>query len=50
MNVTPFQFLDALELSQSSLLLKLMAGVLCRDTKHIMEELFQTCFQRIARR
>ncbi|KAM9553657.1 DNA-dependent protein kinase catalytic subunit [Salvelinus alpinus] len=43
------KFLDALELSQSPLLLKLMAGVLCRDTKHIMEELFQTCFQRIAR-
>ncbi|KAK6293153.1 hypothetical protein J4Q44_G00366540 [Coregonus suidteri] len=44
------KFLDALELSQSPLLLKLMAGVLCRDTKHIMEDLFQTCFQRIARR
>ncbi|KAL2085629.1 hypothetical protein ACEWY4_018949 [Coilia grayii] len=44
------KFLDALELSQSALLLKLMAGVLCRDKKHIMEELFQTCFQRIARR
>uniref|UniRef100_A0A8L0DT02 DNA-dependent protein kinase catalytic subunit n=1 Tax=Oncorhynchus mykiss TaxID=8022 RepID=A0A8L0DT02_ONCMY len=44
------KFLDALELSQSPLLLKLMARVLCRDTKHIMEDLFQTCFQRIARR
>uniref|UniRef100_A0A4W5N3K6 DNA-dependent protein kinase catalytic subunit n=1 Tax=Hucho hucho TaxID=62062 RepID=A0A4W5N3K6_9TELE len=44
------KFLDALELSQSPLLLKLIAGVLCRDTKHIMEELFQTCFQRISRR
>uniref|UniRef100_A0A8C7HZ68 DNA-dependent protein kinase catalytic subunit n=1 Tax=Oncorhynchus kisutch TaxID=8019 RepID=A0A8C7HZ68_ONCKI len=36
------KFLDALELSQSPLLLKLMAGVLCRDTTHIMEDLFQT--------
>uniref|UniRef100_A0A8C7SL94 DNA-dependent protein kinase catalytic subunit n=1 Tax=Oncorhynchus mykiss TaxID=8022 RepID=A0A8C7SL94_ONCMY len=36
------KFLDALELSQSPLLLKLMARVLCRDTKHIMEDLFQT--------
>ncbi|XP_031440254.1 DNA-dependent protein kinase catalytic subunit [Clupea harengus] len=44
------KFLDALELSQSPLLLKLMTGVLCRDKKHIMEELFQTCFQRLARR
>ncbi|XP_030635503.1 DNA-dependent protein kinase catalytic subunit [Chanos chanos] len=43
------KFLDALELSQSPLLLKLMAGVLCRDKRHIMEDLFQTCFQRIAR-
>lgn len=44
-----FQFLDALELSQSPLLLKLMTKVLCRDKKHIMEDLFQTCFQKIAR-
>ncbi|XP_068437827.1 DNA-dependent protein kinase catalytic subunit [Clinocottus analis] len=44
------KLLDALELSQSPLLLKLMAGILCRDRKHIMEEPFQTCFQRIARR
>ncbi|XP_060788690.1 DNA-dependent protein kinase catalytic subunit-like isoform X1 [Neoarius graeffei] len=43
------KFLDALELSQSPLLLKLMAKVLCRDKKHIMEDRFQTCFQRIAR-
>ncbi|XP_060730052.1 DNA-dependent protein kinase catalytic subunit isoform X1 [Tachysurus vachellii] len=42
------KFLDALELSQSPLLLKLMSKVLCRDKKHIMEDLFQTCFQRIA--
>ncbi|KAM3592965.1 uncharacterized protein V6R79_002700 [Siganus canaliculatus] len=44
------KLLDALELSQSPLLLKLMAGILCRDRKHIMEEQFQTCFQRIAKR
>lgn len=44
------KLLDALELSQSPLLLKLMAGILCRDQKHIMEEHFQTCFQRIAKR
>ncbi|XP_053349394.1 DNA-dependent protein kinase catalytic subunit [Clarias gariepinus] len=43
------KFLDALELSQSPLVLKLMAKVLCRDRKHIMEDLFQTCFQKIAR-
>lgn len=45
-----YQLLDALELSQSPLLLRLMAGILCRDRKHIMEEQFQTCFQRIAER
>ncbi|XP_041669965.1 DNA-dependent protein kinase catalytic subunit [Cheilinus undulatus] len=44
------KLLDTLELSQSPLLLKLMAGILCRDKKHIMEENFQTCFQRIAKR
>ncbi|KAK1173766.1 DNA-dependent protein kinase catalytic subunit [Acipenser oxyrinchus oxyrinchus] len=44
------KFLDALELSQSPMLLKLMTGILCRDNKHVMEELFQTCFKRIARR
>ncbi|XP_010766865.1 DNA-dependent protein kinase catalytic subunit [Notothenia coriiceps] len=44
------KMLDALELSQSPLLLKLMAGILCRDRKHIMEETFQACFQRIAKR
>ncbi|XP_037550083.1 DNA-dependent protein kinase catalytic subunit [Nematolebias whitei] len=44
------KLLDALELSQSPLLLQLLAGVLCRDRKHIMEEQFQTCFQRIAKR
>ncbi|XP_072306662.1 DNA-dependent protein kinase catalytic subunit [Eucyclogobius newberryi] len=44
------KLLDALELSHSPLLLKLMASILCRDKKHIMEEQFQTCFQRIAKR
>ncbi|KAM8881271.1 DNA-dependent protein kinase catalytic subunit [Synchiropus picturatus] len=44
------KLLDALELSQSPLLLKLMARILCRDRKHIMEEQFQSCFQRIAKR
>ncbi|KAL4648766.1 DNA-dependent protein kinase catalytic subunit isoform X1 [Arapaima gigas] len=44
------KFLDALELSHSPMLLKLMAEVLCRDQKHIMEEQFQTCFKKIARR
>uniref|UniRef100_A0AAR2IVV3 DNA-dependent protein kinase catalytic subunit n=1 Tax=Pygocentrus nattereri TaxID=42514 RepID=A0AAR2IVV3_PYGNA len=43
------KFLDALELSQSPVLLMLMAKVLCRDKKHIMEDQFQKCFQRIAR-
>ncbi|XP_048062032.1 LOW QUALITY PROTEIN: DNA-dependent protein kinase catalytic subunit-like [Megalobrama amblycephala] len=42
------KFLEALHLSQSPMLLKLMARVLCQDKKHIMEELFQTCFQNIA--
>lgn len=44
------KLLDALELSKSPLLLQLLAGILCRDRKHIMEEQFQTCFQRIAKR
>uniref|UniRef100_A0A8D3CWJ1 DNA-dependent protein kinase catalytic subunit n=1 Tax=Scophthalmus maximus TaxID=52904 RepID=A0A8D3CWJ1_SCOMX len=44
------KLLDALQLSQSPLLLKLLSGILCRDRKHIMEEQFQTCFQRLAKR
>uniref|UniRef100_A0A8C5C786 DNA-dependent protein kinase catalytic subunit n=1 Tax=Gadus morhua TaxID=8049 RepID=A0A8C5C786_GADMO len=44
------KLLDALELSQSPLLLKLLAGVLCQDSKHIMEDQFQNCFQSIAKR
>ncbi|XP_029313652.1 DNA-dependent protein kinase catalytic subunit [Cottoperca gobio] len=44
------KLLDALELSHCPLLLKVMAGILCRDRKHIMEEPFQTCFQKIAKR
>ncbi|TRY56699.1 hypothetical protein DNTS_012969 [Danionella cerebrum] len=43
------KFLEALQLSQSPVLLTLMARVLCRDKTHIMEELFQTCFQNMAR-
>ncbi|XP_072855016.2 DNA-dependent protein kinase catalytic subunit [Pogona vitticeps] len=44
------KFLDALELSQSSMLLQLMTEILCRDPKHIMEKLFEISFKRIARR
>jgi len=45
-----FQFLDALELSQSPMLLQLMTEVLCRDHIHFMEDLFQASFKRISRR
>lgn len=45
-----FQFLEALELSQSPMLLQLMTEVLCRDHRHFMEDLFQASFKRIARR
>ncbi|XP_062986775.1 DNA-dependent protein kinase catalytic subunit [Elgaria multicarinata webbii] len=44
------KFLDALELSQSPMLLQLMTEILCRDQRHIMEELFEISFKRIARR
>ncbi|CAN9506484.1 unnamed protein product [Ophioblennius macclurei] len=44
------KLLDALELSHSPLLLRLLALILCRDKRHIMEEQFQKCFQRIAKR
>ncbi|KAM6171214.1 DNA-dependent protein kinase catalytic subunit isoform 3-T3 [Erethizon dorsatum] len=44
------KFLDALELSQSPILLQLMAEILCREQQHVMEELFQTAFKRIVRR
>ncbi|XP_073924597.1 DNA-dependent protein kinase catalytic subunit isoform X2 [Castor canadensis] len=44
------KFLDALELSQSPILLKLMTEILCREQQHVMEELFQTTFKKIARR
>ncbi|XP_067887902.1 DNA-dependent protein kinase catalytic subunit isoform X2 [Heterodontus francisci] len=44
------KLLDALELSQSPLLLKLLTAVLCRDSKHVMEEAFQICFQNIVKR
>ncbi|XP_069477126.1 DNA-dependent protein kinase catalytic subunit [Ambystoma mexicanum] len=44
------KFLDALELSQSPMLLQLMTEILCRDHKHFMEDLFQSSFKTIARR
>ncbi|KAM8966776.1 DNA-dependent protein kinase catalytic subunit [Pelodytes ibericus] len=44
------KFLDALELSQSPMLLQLMSEILCRDSKHIMEEMFQTSFKKVVRR
>ncbi|XP_063182908.1 DNA-dependent protein kinase catalytic subunit [Chroicocephalus ridibundus] len=44
------KFLDALELSQSPMLLQLMTEVLCRDHRHFMEDLFQASFKRISRR
>nr|XP_014345420.1 PREDICTED: DNA-dependent protein kinase catalytic subunit [Latimeria chalumnae] len=44
------KFLDALELSQSPMLLRLMTEILCRDSKHCLEELFLRCFKKIVRR
>ncbi|XP_049710414.1 DNA-dependent protein kinase catalytic subunit isoform X1 [Elephas maximus indicus] len=44
------KFLDALELSQSPLLFQLMTEILCREQQHVMEELFQSTFRRIASR
>ncbi|KAM9308363.1 DNA-dependent protein kinase catalytic subunit [Gastrophryne carolinensis] len=44
------KFLDALELSRSPMLLQLMTEILCRDTKHIMEDSFQKCFKTIIQR
>ncbi|XP_009101121.3 DNA-dependent protein kinase catalytic subunit isoform X1 [Serinus canaria] len=44
------KFLDALELSQSPMLLQLMTEILCRDNRHFMEDLFQASFKRISRR
>uniref|UniRef100_A0A8C5WDN6 DNA-dependent protein kinase catalytic subunit n=1 Tax=Leptobrachium leishanense TaxID=445787 RepID=A0A8C5WDN6_9ANUR len=41
------KFLDALELSQSPMLLLLMSEILCRDSKHFMEEMFQSSFKKI---
>ncbi|XP_052014740.1 DNA-dependent protein kinase catalytic subunit isoform X2 [Apodemus sylvaticus] len=43
------KFLDALESSQSPMLFQLMTDILCREQQHVMEELFQTTFKRIAR-
>lgn len=45
-----FQFLDALELSQSPMLLQLMTEILCREQRHIMEDVFQSTFKKIARK
>ncbi|KAI5273209.1 Dna-Dependent Protein Kinase Catalytic Subunit [Manis pentadactyla] len=42
------KFLDALELSQSPMLLQLMTEILCREQQHVMEELFQSTFKMIA--
>ncbi|XP_058420517.1 DNA-dependent protein kinase catalytic subunit isoform X2 [Diceros bicornis minor] len=42
------KFLDALELSQSPILLQLMTEILCRERQHVMEELFQSTFKKIA--
>ncbi|KAG9478931.1 hypothetical protein GDO78_012545 [Eleutherodactylus coqui] len=44
------KFLDALELSQSPMLLQLMAEILCRDHKHFMEALFQNTFKKVIKR
>ncbi|CAK6438705.1 unnamed protein product [Pipistrellus nathusii] len=44
------KFLDALELSQSPTLLQLMTEILCREQRHIMEDLFQSTFKKIARK
>ncbi|XP_077022849.1 DNA-dependent protein kinase catalytic subunit isoform X2 [Tamandua tetradactyla] len=44
------KFLDALELSQSPVLLQLITEILCREQRHVMEELFQSTFRRIAGR
>ncbi|OCT76787.1 hypothetical protein XELAEV_18031990mg [Xenopus laevis] len=44
------KFLDALELSQSPMLLQLMTEILCRDERHFMEELFQSSFKKVIKR
>ncbi|KAM4704971.1 DNA-dependent protein kinase catalytic subunit [Rhinophrynus dorsalis] len=44
------KFLDALELSQSPMLLQIMAEILCRDKKHFMEEMFQSSFKKVIQR
>ncbi|KAM5211726.1 DNA-dependent protein kinase catalytic subunit isoform 1-T1 [Hipposideros larvatus] len=44
------KFLDALELSQSPILLQLMTEILCREQQHVMEESFQSTFKKIARK
>ncbi|KAJ6662088.1 hypothetical protein lerEdw1_012553 [Lerista edwardsae] len=44
------KFQDALELSQSPMLLQLMTEIFCRDHRHIMEELFEISFRRMVKR
>ncbi|XP_066122188.1 DNA-dependent protein kinase catalytic subunit isoform X1 [Saccopteryx bilineata] len=44
------KFLDALELSQSPVLLQLMTEILCREQQHVMEDLFQSTFKKIVKR
>ncbi|XP_055968392.1 DNA-dependent protein kinase catalytic subunit [Sorex fumeus] len=44
------KFLDALELSESPMLLQLMTDVLCREQQHVMEELFQSTFKKVMRK
>eukprot|EP00069_Balaena_mysticetus_P017385 bmy_10601T0 len=42
------KLLDALELSQSPVLLELMTEMLCREQQHVLEELFQSTFRKVA--
>ncbi|XP_075703736.1 DNA-dependent protein kinase catalytic subunit-like, partial [Rhinoderma darwinii] len=44
------KFLDALELSQSPVLLQLMSEILCRDRKHFMQDLFQNTLKKVIKR
>ncbi|XP_042110110.1 DNA-dependent protein kinase catalytic subunit [Ovis aries] len=44
------KFLDALELSQSPMLMELMTEILCREQQHVLEDLFQSTFRKIARK
>ncbi|XP_004615434.2 DNA-dependent protein kinase catalytic subunit [Sorex araneus] len=44
------KFLDALELSESPMLLQLMTDILCREQQHVMEEQFQSTFKKVMRK